>query len=426
MNWKDPLIVVCSFFAASGSLVAAKQQQHLTDFDPTKESVESMRNETLKLRNERKKMKKEVKKLERIEKRLQETESALSEIAKRAGKNIEDMKKLVLENRKIMDNMTAALEAQILYNILGVVFDSDKDGDFYLDPDEENNLLTRLRAIEGGVNIDEQMFLDMISTNGRSLGSVIKVVENLLSPKVSKKKKIFFMDGDTLTRNMFYVNDLTDEQAHRHEEDEDKPLDMIEGGWGETLAEKMTAIIAFFMTPISLFVVNKNLKDPLILFVAIAAGGSTVLSAFQQQTLTELNTIEELLEAVMQERDNLLIDVQFLEEQVKCLEGTRERLWETERTLDKIANMEGKCIDNFAMVVQENRTILNNLRANVQANVLHTIFSTFLSTDKDDDFYLDPSEEDDLLMRLRALKGVKFDEQMFLKEKLVGEDLLSP
>jgi len=102
-----------------------------------------------------------------------------------------DLSELVKENREILDSITTNLESQVIYTLLDIVFNSDKDGDFYLDPEEDSGLLLRLEAIKG-VNFDKELFLKKLNdVDGRSIGSIVKIVENLLNRKIPPEKKVF-------------------------------------------------------------------------------------------------------------------------------------------------------------------------------------------------------------------------------------------
>jgi len=186
----DGINDVMAVAAAGGTTAVAVQQQKITELGSLREVSQRLKQETNQLHAETEVMKKEIDKLEDTEKKLKETEEVLSDLAEQQGSNVENFTKLVKENRQILDKIAENLEATILHQIFDAVFSSDKDGDFVLEPGEDEELCIRLGALSG-VLFNKELFMQKIETKGRSLNTILEIAENLLNKQIPSDQKVF-------------------------------------------------------------------------------------------------------------------------------------------------------------------------------------------------------------------------------------------
>jgi len=196
--------------------------------------------------------------------------------------------------------------------------------------------------------------------------------------------------------------------------DEEQPLEMRSGGLTETVWEKVSIGAAAIVVPLAVygFFVGNGIND----VIAVAAAGGTTAVAVQQQKITELGSLREVSQRLKQETDQLHAETEVMKKEIDKLEETEKKLKETEEVLSDIADQQGSNIENFTKLVKDNRQILNKIAENLEATILHQIFDSVFSSDKDGDFELDPEEDEELCIRLGALSGVIFHKELFMEK----------
>jgi hypothetical protein len=101
----------------------------------------------------------------------------------------------VKENRDILGQMQKNLRANVLQNLLQVVIRSDQDDNMTIEEDEIDDLINRIKKING-VEVREEKFKDRIISSGGSLSSVMDIIKNLMADDVSKEDEIFIIKED--------------------------------------------------------------------------------------------------------------------------------------------------------------------------------------------------------------------------------------
>jgi len=101
----------------------------------------------------------------------------------------------VKENRDILGQMQKNLRANVLQNLLQVVIRSDQDDNMTIEADEIDDLINRIKKING-VEVREEKFKDRIISSGGSLSSVMDIIKNLMADDVSKEDEIFIIKED--------------------------------------------------------------------------------------------------------------------------------------------------------------------------------------------------------------------------------------
>ena len=75
--------------------------------------------------------------------------------------------------------------------------------------------------------------------------------------------------------------------------------------------------------------------------------------------------------------------------------------------------------------VNEYKQIQAAIRIDLRSKVQQTLLSVFMKSDSDEDFLIDPEEADRLVLRLKNIPGVEFDEAKFRQVlKKEGGDIM--
>jgi archaellum component FlaC len=190
-----PLVIPAGILSCLIGPYAWWQQTRLTDIKALKETHEAFQREVNTLKRENERLKKNVEELGNTVNRLEDVEEALEVITQTQGQSVEAFAEQVEENRGILARMQQNLKANVLQNLLTVVLRSDTDGDHQIDPEEIDDLITRMNSING-VKIVEDRFRKAILDSGGSLKAVMKVIKNLLNGDEDPENQIFVIEED--------------------------------------------------------------------------------------------------------------------------------------------------------------------------------------------------------------------------------------
>jgi hypothetical protein len=65
--------------------------------------------------------------------------------------------------------------------------------------------------------------------------------------------------------------------------------------------------------------------------------------------------------------------------------------------------------------VNEYKLLQADIKTDLRSKVQQTLMTVFMRSDQDEDFVIDPEEVDRLVLRLKNIPGVEFDEKKFRK-----------
>jgi len=91
------------------------------------------------------------------------------------------------------------------------------------------------------------------------------------------------------------------------------------------------------------------------------------------------------------------------------------KLSKVQTDLDKAAQRSGASVEKLVGYVEENGKIQKQILEELQAEVMSQIMTAVLATDSDKDFVLDPNEVNVLVLRLKNIPGIQFNEKAFRK-----------
>merc|ERR1712113_269433 len=88
------------------------------------------------------------------------------------------MGNLVSENGKIQAEMEDMIKSQMVEQIMNILVQADRDQDFYVDDDEIDIIILRVRAIQGIENLDENKVRKLLKNN-RGMEGLFKLIRNM-------------------------------------------------------------------------------------------------------------------------------------------------------------------------------------------------------------------------------------------------------
>ena len=171
------------------------QQTKLTDIIALKETHEAVKREVDRLQAENLRLNETVGELSDTIDKLEDVEQALDVITQTQGQSVAAFAEQVKENRDILGQMQKNLRANVLQNLLQVVIRSDQDDNMQIEEDEIDDLISRIKKING-VEVREDRFKDAIMSSGGSLSSVMDIIKNLMADDVSGEDAIFIIKED--------------------------------------------------------------------------------------------------------------------------------------------------------------------------------------------------------------------------------------
>lgn len=71
--------------------------------------------------------------------------------------------------------------------------------------------------------------------------------------------------------------------------------------------------------------------------------------------------------------------------------------------------------DKLVKQVNEYKQIQEDIKADLRGKIQQTLLNVFMRSDKDENFIIDPEEVDRLILRLKNIPSVEFDETRFRK-----------
>lgn len=191
----SPIVLTAGILSSVVGPYAYYQQTKLTDIIALKETHEAVKREVDRLQAENVRLNETVGELSDTIDKLEDVEQALDVITQTQGQSVAAFAEQVKENRDILGQMQKNLRANVLQNLLQVVIRSDQDDNMTIEEDEIDDLINRIKKING-VEVREEKFKDRIISSGGSLSSVMDIIKNLMADDVSKEDEIFIIKED--------------------------------------------------------------------------------------------------------------------------------------------------------------------------------------------------------------------------------------
>jgi hypothetical protein len=194
-NGGTALVYVAGGLSSVIGPYAYYQQTKLTDIIALKETHEAVKREVDRLQAENVRLNETVGELSDTVDKLEDVEQALDVITQTQGQSVAAFAEQVKENRDILGQMQKNLRANVLQNLLQVVIRSDQDDSMQIEMDEVDDLIARIKKING-VEVSEERFKRAIRSSGGSLSSVMDIIKNLMAEDTSEEEQIFTVKNE--------------------------------------------------------------------------------------------------------------------------------------------------------------------------------------------------------------------------------------
>lgn len=169
------------------------------------------------------------------------------------------------------------------------------------------------------------------------------------------------------------------------------------------------AVAALVSGGLSYFFVASYLVDAMSVLLIIL--GPVV--AAQKVKLRKLGSFRSVHNDLRRQINTVHGENAKLTSSVDRLTAESAKLDQVRQDLDRAAQQSGASVDRLVHFVGENGRVQKEILQQLQAEVLQQIMTAVLATDADRDFIVDPPEVEVLIVRLRNLPGVEFDEKAF-------------
>mmetsp|Transcript_45365 Transcript_45365/g.53118 ORF Transcript_45365/g.53118 Transcript_45365/m.53118 type:complete len:280 (+) Transcript_45365:29-868(+) len=163
--------------------------------------------------------------------------------------------------------------------------------------------------------------------------------------------------------------------------------------WGAILLEREAIVIIAMLFPIVL----------------------APYAAYQRKILSNNDGMRTILNKLRREANNLGTQNDVLHGEVGKVEEEVNNLERFESNLNDIAASQGYDVKLFMNLVKENKETLAGMKESLQGSVMADVMEMVLVADRDEDFQIDPEEVNALILRMKNLDGVDFDEGEFRK-----------
>lgn len=197
LNPFTPVFVAGTLSSVIGPY-AYYQQTKLTDIIALKETHEAVKREVNRLQSENIRLNETVGELSDTIDKLEDVEQALDVITQTQGQSVEAFAEQVKDNREILGQMQKNLRANVLQNLLQVVIRSDQDDNMQIEEDEIDDLINRIKKING-VEVREDRFKEKIISAKGKLSSVMDIIKNLMADDVSGDDEIFIIKEENVS-----------------------------------------------------------------------------------------------------------------------------------------------------------------------------------------------------------------------------------
>lgn len=194
-------------------------------------------------------------------------------------------------------------------------------------------------------------------------------------------------------------------------------------GKGETkkpniiaLVTYVVAVTCFVLSILALATAPDNWKKNIIYTAFIISLFTSIAVIIQRHLLAQMETLREVMNDVRDEANRLQGENDELSIQNNLLKDQAKKVEDLEKQLSDVCAAQGQSVDTFVTLVKENAGILKEIKEQMKARTMSDFMTVLLTSDRDQDFTIDPNEIGALIFRLESQSGVKINKELFIKE----------
>jgi hypothetical protein len=182
------VVIVAGILSIAMGPYAYFQQTRLTDIATLKETTAALELEVERLEEENKRLASTVDELAETVDDLQDLGDALDVISSSTNQSVITLEQQVEENKEILAKMKKSTRGRIIQNLISIIYRGDSNADNVISEEEATGVILGLKDVSG-VTIHEERLRAAIV--GKSVESIVDVVQNLLNNQVPKEDRIF-------------------------------------------------------------------------------------------------------------------------------------------------------------------------------------------------------------------------------------------
>ncbi|KAL7490419.1 hypothetical protein ACHAWT_000017 [Skeletonema menzelii] len=165
------------------------QQTKLTDIIALKDTYDAIGREVGRLSAENLRLHNTMGDLKQSIENLEDMETALDVITYTQGQSVDTYAEHVQDSAEILIQMQKNLKAYVLQNLLQVVIHHDRDHDMLIEESEIDNLIGRIKMING-VDVVEEEFRELVVRAGGSLSAIMDILKNSMTDEDDEADKL--------------------------------------------------------------------------------------------------------------------------------------------------------------------------------------------------------------------------------------------
>lgn len=137
---------------------------------------------------------------------------------------------------------------------------------------------------------------------------------------------------------------------------------------------------------------------------------------YKERQLTKEDTLRTALNGIREEQGRLTEENDILSAEIDDLQSEVDRMKDIEMALRELSETQGSQLTKLMDLIYENKEINEGMRCVLKTKAAEEVISLVLDIDNDGSFTIEDKEIDRLIIGMKLMDGVMFDERMFRKD----------
>mmetsp|Transcript_29889 Transcript_29889/g.62896 ORF Transcript_29889/g.62896 Transcript_29889/m.62896 type:complete len:269 (-) Transcript_29889:147-953(-) len=139
---------------------------------------------------------------------------------------------------------------------------------------------------------------------------------------------------------------------------------------------------------------------------------------YKERQLTKEDTFRTALNGIREQQNRLAEQNDVLSAEIDDLQSEVDRMKDIELALRNLAEVQGSQLDELMNLIEENKEINRCMRSVLKNKALEEVVSLVLDIDNDGSFTIQNKEIDRLIIGMKLIEGISFDDHMFRSDIL--------
>lgn len=137
---------------------------------------------------------------------------------------------------------------------------------------------------------------------------------------------------------------------------------------------------------------------------------------YKERQLTKEDTLRTALNGIREEQGRLTEENDILSAEIDDLQSEVDRMKDIEMALRELSETQGSQLTKLMDLIHENKEINEGMRCVLKTKAAEEVISLVLDIDNDGSFTIEDKEIDRLIMGMKLMDGVTFDERVFRRD----------